>query len=319
MKTLIIAHNDLDGIFSAGGYIYCESGMSDSLMDIKTKDISNYDLLILGINNFDFFERLEKLGYDINKYEKLVMVDYSLNLETMKKLKEIFKDNFIWIDHHESVYKEVEENNLHIKGLRDVNHSAATLVFKYFNKEPPLICKYVEDMDIWKFNLDNTEEVLSGLLALLKSTIKGPVIDFNLIDINHVFLFLDDDYFLEKKNHLIDTGKILSNYEKDSVKMTLLKSGTFMFEGYKTIVVNSEIKASIFSLIVFNSEKYKDIEQILVWTKNYMTKDYSFSIRSREHDCNIIAKKYGGNGHKQASGFRVTDLNDIEKNFKKIL
>jgi oligoribonuclease NrnB/cAMP/cGMP phosphodiesterase (DHH superfamily) len=315
MKTLIIAHNDLDGLFSAAGYIYCESGIIDNPLK-KTEDLLiNYDLVILGINNTDFFKKLDVLGYDINNYQKLVMVDYSLDLKSMKKLKDLFNDDFIWIDHHESVYKEIEQN-LNINGLRDVNHSAATLVFKYFNKEPALVSKYVEDIDIWKFNLENTEEILSAISTILKSTIKGPIIDFNLINLDYVFLYLDDDYFLEQKDSLIEKGKIINNHEKDDARIALADAGIYMFEGYKTIIINSSLKASIFSLIIFNSEKYKTIEQILVWSKSYKTQEYKFSIRSREHDCNIIAKKYGGNGHKQASGFKIDDLKIIEDNLK---
>ncbi len=317
MKTLIISHNDLDGIFSAAGFIYCDSGLIDNLLKLKETNLDNYDLIILPINSFNFLEKLEQLNYNLDSYERLVMLDYSVDIETMKILKEKFNDNFIWIDHHEAVYKEVDKK-IAIKGVRDVTHAACTLVYRYFNKEPSIVSKYVEDMDIWLFNLDNTEEILSAINNNLKKTIKGPIIDYNLLDITDLFLYLDDDYFIETKQELIKEGEIISHFEKDTAKMALLNSGIFMFEGYKTIIINSSIKASIFSLIIFNCDKYKDIEQILVWSKDYKSNIYKFSIRSKEHDCNVIAQKYNGNGHKQASGFKVDDLKVVEDNLEKI-
>jgi nanoRNase/pAp phosphatase (c-di-AMP/oligoRNAs hydrolase) len=314
MKTLIIGHNDLDGLFSSVGFIDCDAKLYENYT-IK-KNIEDYDILILGIN-IDFFKRLDFLGYDINNYDRLVMVDYSLNIEDMKKLKEKFKENFIWIDHHEAAYLKINDQ-VDIKGLRDKNNSAATLVYKYFNKEPPLISKYVEDIDIWKFDLENTEEILNSVEYFLKKTINSAVLDFNLIDINKVILFLDNDYFLEQKEKLIETGKIINNTIKQITKESLLNSNKYMFEGYRTLVINSTIRASIFSLIVFNTSMYKDIDQIIVWSKNYKTNDYKFSIRSRENDCNVIARKYGGNGHKQASGFKLVDLKEFENKLQKI-
>ncbi len=311
-KTLIIAHDDLDGLFSAIGFMACETDYFDNIL--KNKDLlNNYDLIILGITN-NFFERLSLFGYDINNYQRIVMVDYSIDLKDMKEIYNKFKDNFIWIDHHKATYEAVEKE-INVKGIRENNSSAATLVYKYFNKQPPLVSKYVEDMDIWKFQLDNTENVLLGIDSILRETVKKSYFDYNLINISVAFSFLEDDYFLEKKELLIEKGKIINNTQKDLAKTSLLSAGKFMFEGYKTLVINSSLKASIFSLIIFNSKRYNDIQQILVWSKSYKPNEYKFSIRSKEHDCNVIAQKYGGNGHKKASGFRIEDkkIEDFDK------
>ncbi len=315
MKTLIIAHNDLDGLFSAIGFVACDSGITDKLVVDYNEYLKNYDLVILGITQENLFKKLEKLGYNIDNYQKLVMVDYSSNLETMQKLKNKFNNNFIWIDHHENIYLETEKQ-INIEGLRNKENSAAILVYKYFNKEPPLVSRYVEDMDIWKWQLENSEEILSTIDIILKNTVKGSIFDYNLVDFSVCFSFLENDYFLDKKASLIEKGKIISNVQKENARSDLLFARKCLFEGYKTLIVNSSIKASIFSLIVFNFEKYKEIEQILVWSKNHKKNENKFSIRSKEHDCNIIAQKYSGNGHKQASGFIIKNLDEFEKNLE---
>jgi len=317
MKTLIISHNDPDGLFSAAGYMICETGFYEHSIRDYEKAFSNYDLILLSNTSENLFQKLSKFGFDINNYEKIVMLDYSEEKETMAELLEKFGGNFIWIDHHKEVYRDIERH-LEINGLRDYHFSAATLVYKYFNKDAPFAARYVEDMDIWNFKLENTELILCAIDSVLKKTIKGVAIDYNLVDLRNVFMFLDDDYFLENKNYLIEIGRIINNHQKEQTRLDLMYAGKFMFEGYKTLVINSTLRAGLFAIIVFNNKNFSDIKQILVWSKNYRTNDYKFSIRSRKHDCNAIARKYGGHGHEMASGFRVKDISVVEQNLKPI-
>jgi nanoRNase/pAp phosphatase (c-di-AMP/oligoRNAs hydrolase) len=86
------------------------------------------------------------------------------------------------------------------------------------------------------------------------------------------------------------------------------------FNNYKTYIVNSTIKPGHISENIFENNKFNDVGLTIVWYRSYKLGIDKVSIRSRKDgniDCSKIALKYGGNGHKNASGFIIKDINDI--------
>ena len=73
------------------------------------------------------------------------------------------------------------------------------------------------------------------------------------------------------------------------------------FEGMRAIVANTFIKSTQF----FESKYNPEIHDVMVaWSWNGKYDEYGVGIyTTKDIDLSLIAKKYGGGGHKQASGF----------------
>jgi oligoribonuclease NrnB/cAMP/cGMP phosphodiesterase (DHH superfamily) len=314
MKTIIFYHNDLDGLISALGFAYNDylEKISKSIPDYKELRKYYYFYEVhYGMDNI--FEILKKYNIDINKFEKVVIVDYSFSKETMAKFLSVFKENLIWIDHHKNIISEMSD--LEINGLTDINFAASVLVWKYFDKEASLFSQYIQDMDIWTWQLPDSKDVLQYLDFLyLQIYDKDTNRDF---EINNEFLKLfDNNYFKDCFPIFKEYGKLMNDYINTKVKDDVSTGRTIEFEGVKSFIVNSQFKAGYISEYIFNSELYKDIEMIIVWYRYYAKgedqKDFDkISLRSRNIDCSQIAKKYGGNGHPKASGFISSDFSKL--------
>jgi len=314
MRTIIFYHNDLDGLVSAIGYAYNDylDNISKSIPDCKELRKYYYFYEVrYGVT--DIFVFLEKYDIDIYSFDKAIIVDYCFPKETMLKFLNIFKENLIWIDHHKNIIYEMAD--LEINGLRDTNHSASVLVWKYFNKEPSLFSQYVQDMDVWIWQLPDSRDILQYLDFLyLQMYDKETNREFEII--NEFLKLFDNDYFKEFSPRFKEYGKLMNTYINTKVKDDISTGKIIEFEGIKTFVVNSQFKAGYVSEYIFNSEIYKDIEMIIVWYRYYgKTKNSTnfdkISLRSKNIDCSQIAKKHGGNGHPKASGFVCDDFSKL--------
>lgn len=221
--------------------------------------------------------------------KKLYMADIAYPAEIMKKLVKICASVTI-IDHHVS-------NGDAIKCvadcLYDVNHSGAVLTWKYFHHQKPVpwLLRHIEDYDIWKFKLSNTKEIT----AFLDAT----DFDFKLWD--KISRDLEN---VKKRKKYIETGKVILKYRRKVISKLLGQADKVSFKNHKALAVNSPIlQSEIGNLII---EKGYPIG--IIWYQKNGRK--IFSLRSnKEVDVSEIAQKFGGGGHKAASGFSL----DIKK------
>lgn len=314
MKTLILYHNDLDGLTSALGFAY------NDYLETVSRDIPDYKELRkyyffyevhYGMDNI--FEILDKHNIDINRFNSVVIVDFSFSKKVMSEFLDKFKEKMIWIDHHKNIMHEMSD--LEIKGLRDTNHSASVLVWKYFNKEPSLFSQYIQDMDIWIWQLPDSKDILQYIDYLyLQIYRKDKEKEFEII--NDFIKFFNNDYFKKQFSNFKEHGKLMNDYINIKAKDDISTGKIITFDGIKSFVVNSQFKAGYISELIFTLPDYQDVELIIVWYRYYGKqedqKDFDkVSLRSKNIDCSIIAKKYGGNGHPKASGFVCEDFSKL--------
>lgn len=314
MNTIIFYHNDLDGLISALGYAYndyIQNYSKNPDYKILRKEYYFYEVSY-GIE--DIFNNLKIQSIDLSFFNNVVILDYCFDKKTMLKFLEIYNQNLIWIDHHKNIIKEYTE--LDINGLRDHNNSAAVLVWKYFNKEPPLFTQYVEDMDIWNWQLPDSRDILQYIDFLYMSLTKDKDKSFKIIE--EFISFFDNNNYKKNVDKFSEIGKIINNYLEIKVVDDISSGKKITFEGINTFIVNTQIKPGYISEYIYNSKDYKDIELVIIWYRHYLNKvkpEYfdKISLRSKNIDCSIIAKKYGGNGHPKASGFIIDDISKISK------
>ena len=142
-------------------------------------------------------------------------------------------------------------------------------------------------MDLWKFKIPYTMEILAWL---------------NLSDFN--FKIWDKlSGVLEKaagRKRVIRQGKMVVGYEDKIIDKLILGAEEVEFAGYETSAVNSPIFSS---QIGMKLTKIKPPIGIIWYQRNGKK---VFSLRSNgKADVSVIAARFGGGGHKTASGFAL--------------
>ena len=209
-----------------------------------------------------------------------------------KDIFRLIKENrlVVVVDHHiskEELIKKVPNS------VYNNSHSGAVLAWKYFHpdKKVPQICLYVEDSDIWKWEISNSDKVLSYFD--LKREFDFSVWDSLASD-------LEDEV---KQKEYEEKGAIIVLFRQKVVKEIIREHAQLVnFEGYEVYAVNGPR--------YFKSEIGNELAKMkppfgIVWS--YTPDEISVSLRSisDEFDVTAITSKFNGGGHKTASNFRL--------------
>lgn len=243
---------------------------------------------------------------DLEGVSELLMVDFSLSrekiLELMKKMKVVV------IDHHKTAEKEL--SGIQLKGDSDIvfcqDMSGAVLSWMYFHgrvrsdgikfdtfnsESVPLLLQYVQDRDLWNWELADSEAV-------------------------NIFLFSDVDFqetsfqefdhlvrrFENNQDPFIIAGRQMLKYRDRLVNQICQSSEVVPFvisgEKYEVPVANSKILQSEVGNKLCGGYPFA-----VVWSEN--SKNRIFSLRSDSNGLDVgeLCKKVGGGGHKHAAGF----------------
>ena len=252
----------------------------------------------------------EQYGNGIRQYsdevirnKDVIMCDFSYDRETIIDLHDNVTKSFVVLDHHASAEKE-------LAGLDyctfDMKKSGAMLMWDYFYSEQqaPRIVEYVQDRDIWKWELENSKEFSAGL-NLHK--------DFNLLqdyDIDYVFSDKLTDTCVKEGNAILAYQRTVID---KVVRGTLNKKGRtagivlYNIGGHEVPVINS---TNLISEIGNELSKDNPFSAQYFFTNH---EEIVFSLRSQPGgvDVSEVAKRYGGGGHKAAAGMSF-DLKDIK-------
>lgn len=228
------------------------------------------------------------------KGKNVIIVDFSYP-ETILIEMQQDAESLVLIDHHKSAMKDL--NHLDFCHF-DMNYSGAYLAWKYFFDEQsmPLMIKYISDRDLWKWEMDHSKAILIALDSIPKTFEKWSR-----------FSALCDEIGSSTWNQIKFEGYALLSYKKTLTDRLVASSFPLNIGGYVVPSVNTSIfQSDVASELVkpnsFSAAYYFDGEQ------------YRFSLRSSDDgiDVSDIAKIYGGGGHRNASGFRVRSLIDLE-------
>ena len=213
--------------------------------------------------------------------KNVVILDFSFDNPTTKKMIESASALMV-IDHHKSAMVELHDiSNTHF----DMTKSGAILSWVFFHpgKEPPKFIKYIQDRDLWKWELDYSKEFSAAF-------------DMVPFEFEEFEKFEDDSVF----DDAIKRGSYILAYSKTVVKKVCEKASPRKLGGKEVLVVNashwmSEIGARL----------SPDCDVAMIWYYDHNDKVIKVSLRSFHDtvDVSEVAKKFGGGGHKKAAGF----------------
>jgi oligoribonuclease NrnB/cAMP/cGMP phosphodiesterase (DHH superfamily) len=322
MKIICIYHSiDLDGWMSAAivkhWYLNSENKQGQSVCDYGNPTRTNNRLDMLGWNYGDSIP-------DLSEYDKVIMCDISFPKEEMQSIQKRIGSNFIWIDHHISAMKEVQELFPVGNGWLDAKFAACELTWKYFFSNP-----------IVKFGEVEEQEPMPEIVRLLGRYDcfghKGTEEEQYILEFQYGARQCISNYqeaYEQLINNIEDTehsstlqviwgnGKSIYKYLCTEAKQSYKNGFEVLFfensDGEKTI--EEERK----KFICINKERFNPINFGIDYHKDgydgcacfyYDNKMWNFSLYNDngEVDVSLIAKQFRGGGHKGAAGFRLTD------------
>lgn len=224
------------------------------------------------------------------------IVDFSYSRPILEEMYEV-ADSLVVLDHHKTAQDSLEGlDYCHF----DMSHSGAYLAWSYLFGEDnvPLLIQYIEDRDLWKWNLKSAEEILSAIDSYPKSFQTWDQLDTQLDRLGSetwFSLYLEGSAILRYKNCLIQSIKA---------------------KEHKVRICGEEIRAV--NAPFFQSEIANQLAEGKPYAAAYYFNGerYIFSLRSKEtgKDVSEIAKRFGGGGHKRASGFSVATISELDNN-----
>lgn len=191
------------------------------------------------------------------------------------------------LDHHVSCKDVVSLANNYRYAL---DHSGCSLAWSYFHpgKKISYLVRVIEDNDLYLFKVPHTKECIAIFAGL--------EFDFKL------WSKLEKD--LEnplKRKAFVQKGRDLLEYKQQLIKRILLNAEKVVFEGHATYALNTDLFHSDAANAIITTFKTKIG---IVWA--YKDGTIKISLRSNgKVDVSKLAGKYGGGGHKAASGFSV--------------
>jgi oligoribonuclease NrnB/cAMP/cGMP phosphodiesterase (DHH superfamily) len=194
-------------------------------------------------------------------------------------------------DHHKTAIEDLEplravERCGRLKMVFDVNRSGAMITWNelFPNVEPPQLLKHIQDRDLWKFELDDTREIITALFAY----------DYN---------FATWDVLMQcDMQELVREGRVLDRkYQKD-LKQLIKTTKRMMYIGGELVPV-----ANLPPYMASDAGHIMSKDAPFAATYHDTSTARKFSLRSNEEgeDVSKIASWYGGGGHKHAAGFEV--------------
>lgn len=237
--------------------------------------------------------------------KNVILVDFSYKLSVMKELAAQAKSILI-LDHHKSAFEDLNEWASSLKEAPNVfphfnmDKSGARITWDFYDIEkavyegeitPPAIVQYVEDRDLWRFNLSCSREINAAIFSY--------------------------DYTFENWDTLNDLMKSQRGLEELAAEGRGIErkhfkdiNELFPVVTHNVVIGGIECRAANLPYVYSSDAAHILAKQhssgmgACFWVK---PDGWQFSLRSIDSgpDVSLIAKRYGGGGHARAAGFTV--------------
>ncbi len=317
LKTLLITHDDLDGV-SCG--IVLESAKGSWLSEINYR---NYDDIDQSIRSLIESERHKE-------FDRIFMTDISFkkNDEIIKLINDNIKDKFILLDHHKTAewlneYEwamvKTELNGrltcgteLVFQYMKDTNRIDMSSNIKFLFEEFVEMVRLYDTFDFKRVIADMPADI-TAIDEEMAEKFNRAVASEELNTYMHfvgLFNFNDEmidniycqDMIITPEMEGIISCLNAQKMEYVKQKITEYEYTNELFEGYCVALVYAEKYASDIGYRINIADNSMDFVAIVDPSKN------TISLRSRDGGVDVgeVAKKYGGGGHKNAAGVKYS-------------
>ena len=217
--------------------------------------------------------------------KRVLVLDFSFKRDVVERLNDQ-AEFFMILDHHKSAMEDLSDLPY---AYFDMEHSGAMLAWALFNPgvTAPLFISYIEDRDLWKWELPRSREVCAGI-----DTVAFDFEEYKRLE------------FEPTLGEIASVGKILLSYSEKKILSICESSSDRVIcgTGLSAKVVNSRQWHSD-----VGSRLAAETDVAVVWYHDHERDKIKVSLRSQgpSVDVSSIAFAYGGGGHANAAGFTI--------------
>ncbi len=217
---------------------------------------------------------------------EVIIVDFSYKRPVLLEMAKQAKSILI-LDHHKSAKEDLKDLPDNVTAIFDMNRSGAVMAWDHFmqGEKPPQLLLHIQDRDLWRFEIPGTREIQACVFSY--------PYDFETWE----RLLCADMENLRKQGEAIER-----KHFKDIKELIEVTKREMVIGGYCIPVANLPYTLTSDAGHIMSEGKpfaacYWDTQDGRV-----------FSLRSNDkgEDVSEIAKQYGGGGHRNAAGFRVS-------------
>lgn len=209
----------------------------------------------------------------------VLIFDFAYSREVLIEMKEKAA-SLVVLDHHKT----------HAEALCDLpfckfemDKSGGQMAWEYFKngEPPPWLVAYTEDRDLWRWALPSSREVNAALRSYPRR------------------LLVWDELAKRDVRELMIEGKAIVRYEDQLVKAIIRMAREIDLDGHKVLAANTGVLVSEVAGALAEGRPFG-----VAWSVRADGKK-GVALRSREGgvDVSEIAKRHGGGGHRNASGY----------------
>lgn len=182
----------------------------------------------------------------------------------------------------------------------DMAKCGARLAWEYFNpdEKPPFLIELVEDRDLWKFELPESKALSAWLASMPKDFEEWDGIAERL---TRPWFANGEWWYRSDVEELIECGEAILRYQDQLVSSICKAAREIEMDGHRILAVNtsvlfSEVAGKLAEDRPFGAAWFQRSDGRIQW-----------SLRSRDGgiDVSEVAKKRGGGGHRNSSGYEV--------------
>lgn len=302
MKPLVIYHADCADGFGAAFAAWLKFGDDAEYKPMKYGDTLNEE---------------QYYGRDVH------ILDFSFPRHMMSILF-ASADSVTWLDHHKTAFEMYDlapnADGEYPRDIKDIGvdpwekvgtnsvmkwhhveldntRSGALIAWEYFHPEKPvpLAIRHIDDYDRWQFKIDGTKEFIKALWSYAPWTFEIWRDELCLLnDKGHVDMYFDGDTLIRNHNQNVQS------LVPDAIVCEIPLRPEV---GARGLAVNSP---HLFASDLGHELANRSGTYGLVWQmgKDGMVK---CSLRSNgSYDVSAIAQEFGGGGHRNAAGCRIT-------------
>ncbi|KAJ3680414.1 hypothetical protein LUZ60_016692 [Juncus effusus] len=230
------------------------------------------------------------------------------------------------LDHHKTAFEALSDDSKtgeNVNKIIDMNRSGATIAFDFFNNKLSNISssttqlvpqedserinkvfKFIEDADIWKWQIPDSKAFSSGLrdLDLEYNVNVNPRLFNQLLEIDPDHLISLGQDSLVKKQKLIDDC-LATSYE---ISLGCGQFGKCLAVDADSI---SNLRSELGNQLAEKSRNLnlRGIGAVVYKVPEIKTNLFKISLRSLDsEDTTVISQEYGGGGHRNASSFMLS-------------
>jgi uncharacterized protein len=241
----------------------------------------------LGSDEVDFHAGIYQNAPPDVEGRDVILVDFSYKRPVLEQIRNRAASVII-LDHHKTAEADLRDLS-GVVSVFDMNRAGARITWDYYfpGQEPPKLLLHVEDRDLWRFALRKTREIQASVFAY---PYEFKVWDFLMgADLDQLAI---EGEAIERKHF------------KDIRELVGVVTRRMNIGGYNVPIANLPytLTSDAGHLLAKEGNEpfagcYWDTPQGRV-----------FSLRSTDEGLDVgeIAKQYGGGGHRNASGFRLS-------------